>query len=77
MLKTVGLNLKGALLAYKNAFNVARHFAKDIFRTTTRIFLVRHNILKIMLFTPRTQEHLKTSTLDLRYKCLTLFTLIS
>jgi hypothetical protein len=77
MFETVSLNLKRVLLTYKNAFDVARHFVKDTFKATTRIFLIRHNTLKIMFLIPKTQEHFKTSTLNLRYKRLTLFVLIS
>jgi hypothetical protein len=50
---------------------------KDIFRTATRIFLVRYNTLKVVLLTLRTQEHFKTSMLNSRCKRLTLFALIS
>jgi hypothetical protein len=77
VLKTVCLKLKRLLFANRNAFDVAFHLAKDTFRTTTRIFLVRHNILEIALLIPRTQEHFKTSMLNSRCKRLTLFVLMS
>jgi hypothetical protein len=77
MFKTVCLSFKGLLLINRNAFNVIRYLAKDTFRITTRVFLVKYNILKIVFFTLRTQEYFKTSMLNLRYKCLTLFVLIS
>jgi hypothetical protein len=76
VLKTVCLNLKGLPLANRNAFDIARHLTKNTFRTTTRVFLVKNNTLKIVLFTPKTQEHFKTSTLDTRCKRLTLFALL-
>jgi hypothetical protein len=75
--KTVCLKLKGTLFANRNAFYVAFYIAKDVFRTTTRVFLIRNNILKILFLTLKTQEHFKTSTLDSRYKRLTLFVLLS
>jgi hypothetical protein len=75
--KAVCLKLKGLLLANRDAFDIALHPAKDTFRTTTRIFLVRHDILEITLLTPRTREHFKTSTLDSRYERVTLFALES
>jgi hypothetical protein len=77
VLKIVSLNFKKVLLTYRNALDITKYLAKDIFRTTTRIFLVKHNTLKIVLLTPRTQEHFKTSMLNLRYKRFTLFALIS
>jgi hypothetical protein len=76
VLKTVCLKLEGLLLANRNALNVAFHLAKDTFRTTTRIFLVRNNALKVAFLIPKTQEHFKTSMLDLRCKHLTLFALL-
>jgi hypothetical protein len=75
--KIVSLNFERVLLTYKDALNVTRYLTKDTFKTITRIFLVKHNILKIAFLIPRTQEHFKTSTLNLRYKRLTLFVLIS
>jgi hypothetical protein len=50
MLKAVSLKLKELLLANKNAFNIALSFAKDTFKTTTKVFLIRNNILLVTLY---------------------------
>jgi hypothetical protein len=44
MLKTVCLKLEYALFTYKNAFDIARHFVKNVFGTTARGLLVRDNV---------------------------------
>jgi hypothetical protein len=77
VLKTVCFKLKSLLLANKNAFDITFNLAKDTFGITTRVFLVKHNVLKVAFLIPRTQEHFKTSTLNIRYKRLTLFALLN
>ena len=74
-LKTSLLLLKGLLLTYKNALNVATVPLEDIFRTATRVLLVRNEALRFLFFVLRTQEYFKTSTLDVRCKRFTLFML--
>jgi len=76
VLKTLFLYLKGMLFTNKDTLDVARYPLKDIFRTITKVFLVRNNVLEIALVIPKTQEHFKTSMLNARYKRLTFFVLL-
>jgi hypothetical protein len=71
LFKIICLKLKSLLFAYKDAFSITLSFVKDIFRIITKVFFIRNNVLKVMLFTLKTQEHFKTSILNLRYKLLT------